>query len=228
MAWRAGACARGGPACWITGGSGSAPASWVESAGAGAVVAIRVSTRPERRRSPHRPRLCSGLAGPPGGRRQSARARAGPPVALSDSMRSRIVSQIFTTVSENNCRVRAGGSTGHLTATTGLRREPRAIPPPRMRGPQGSNPGGHRAGCGPARAAPGAAAAEAATTKGGPGQPGPGRLRVRAAAATVAAAQCSGGGGSLVEAAAMPSCRVVVPVEGFVAEFMQSKDGNQR
>ena len=78
MAWRAGACARGGPACWITGGSGSAPASWVESAGAGAVVAIRVSTRPERRRSPHRPRLRSGLAGPPGGRRQSARARAGP------------------------------------------------------------------------------------------------------------------------------------------------------
>ena len=38
----------------------------------------------------------------------------------------------------------------------------------------------------------------------------------------------SGGGGSLVEAAAMPSSRVVVPVEGFVAEFMQSKDGNQR
>ena len=165
-------------------------------------------------------------------------------------MRSRIVSQIF--MSENNCRVRAGGSTGHLTATTGLRREPRAIPPPRMRGPQGPNPGGHRAGCGPARAAPGAAAAEAATTKGGPGRPGPGRLRVRAAAAkaattkggpgrpgsgrlrvraaaaTVAAAQCSGGGGSLVEAAAMPSCRVVVPVEGFVAEFMQNKDGNQR
>ena len=62
MAQRAGACARGGPACWTTGGSGSAPASWVESAGAGAV--IRVSTRPERRRSPHRPRLRSGLAGP--------------------------------------------------------------------------------------------------------------------------------------------------------------------
>ena len=62
MARRAGACARGGPACWTTGGPGSAPASWVESAGAGAV--IRVSTRPERRRSPHRPRLRSGLAGP--------------------------------------------------------------------------------------------------------------------------------------------------------------------
>ena len=49
-----------------------------------------------------------------------------------------------------------------------------------------------------------------------------------AAAATVAAAQSSGGGGGLVEAAAMPSSRVVVPVEGFVAEFTQSKDGNQR
>jgi hypothetical protein len=55
-----------------TGGSGSAPASWDESAGAGAVIAIRVSTRPERRRSPHSPRLRSGLAGPPAAKRGGA------------------------------------------------------------------------------------------------------------------------------------------------------------
>jgi hypothetical protein len=77
MARRAGASARGGPACWTTGGSGSAPASWVESAGAGAVVVIRVSTRPERRRSPHRPRLRSGLAGPPLGPPAAERGEGG-------------------------------------------------------------------------------------------------------------------------------------------------------
>ena len=39
------AARRRGPVCGITGGSGSGPASWVESAGPGALVAIRVSTR---------------------------------------------------------------------------------------------------------------------------------------------------------------------------------------
>jgi hypothetical protein len=274
MARRPGACARGGPACECEGYL--VPARRAEAlrlhrprpAQSGACRSVSHFSPPHRPPppkgpGPHQPcrpanrtaqRGSGGTAQPKtespngsGSRYAGCVCRA--PVALSDSMRSRIVSQIFTTVSENNCRVRAGGSTGHLTATTGLRREPRAIPPPRMRGPQGSNPGGHRAGCGPARAAPGAAAAEAATTKGGPGRPGPGRLRVRAAAAEAAttkdgpggpgpgrraaaaagaAAQSSGGGGSLVEAAAMPSCRVVVPVEGFVAEFMQNKDGNQR
>lgn len=151
MARRPGACARGGPACECEGYL--VPARRAEAlrlhrprpAQSGACRSVSHFSPPHRPPPPKGPgphlpcrpanrtaqRGSGGTAqpkteSPNGSGSRYAGCVCRTPVALSDSMRSRIVSQIF--MSENNCRVRAGGSTGHLTATTGLRREPRATP----------------------------------------------------------------------------------------------------